>query len=213
MAERTLKARLGLPLDAPLESDSSSGDGIELRASESGNSYIATTKRKILNARNITIRNEDVFLVGGKIDIDHISNTCYLYSASAFATANVVTSRSDTPRIEIYAQTTTIDGTEHRLLKYLLKPTADIKDADIGHAIGLFSELLAQTKFRVVDDIFEAIDADKISIEMMIVLLRTSFSARSSLRQWRAFYSRAIETLSSRGRDPTVVLRGLSPPA
>jgi hypothetical protein len=97
------------------------------------------------------------------------------------------------------------------LLGLLYASGQKLRDTDIADAIRELSKLLISGRVAAVDAILDAAQPRKMSIEMMITLLRTSYAARNSLRGWSKLVERAEDEVRRRGRDPVKVFRGLSP--
>jgi hypothetical protein len=69
--------------------------------------------------------------------------------------------------------------------------------------------VLKDRDFALMDVIFRKLDVTKISPEMMLAFIRTTFAARSKLGEWCKLRDRVRAELSSRGYDPDILLRGL----
>jgi hypothetical protein len=95
------------------------------------------------------------------------------------------------------------------LLRLIYKPSNELKDHEIGDAIEDISNILNDSDFLSLDALFESIDTERISIEMMLVLLRTSFMARDKIANWFSFLDLSMNEVERRGRDPKRVFRGL----
>ena len=95
------------------------------------------------------------------------------------------------------------------LLRILYIPSAQLLDANIVEAIRELSKLLNAHRFETVDAILSAVEPGKLSVEMMITLLRTTYLARTDLANWSTFLRQAADEIRRRGRDPGQVLRGL----
>jgi len=95
------------------------------------------------------------------------------------------------------------------LLRLLYKSSDELKDSEIGDAIEDISIILNDSDFVTMDALLESIDIERISIEMMLALLRTSFMAREQIGNWQSFLDLSMSEVSRRGRDPKRVFRGL----
>ena len=95
-------------------------------------------------------------------------------------------------------------------LQFIYKESGELTDRNIATVISGLSSLLSVGSFSMVDTILGALDIERISIEIMISLLRTSFAARSELERWDGFRQAAVGEVARRGRDPEKVLRNLA---
>lgn len=91
----------------------------------------------------------------------------------------------------------------------LYKSSETLKDKDIAGAIGEINKLLNEDKFELIDSLFCTIDLSRISFEIIIALLRSSYPARKLLDQWEELLARAYDEIRSRGRNPDKMLWGL----
>lgn len=69
--------------------------------------------------------------------------------------------------------------------------------------------ILKERNFQLMDAIFRQLDVTKISPEMMIAFIRTTFAAKSKLGEWCQLRDRIRDELSSRRFDPDTLLQGL----
>jgi hypothetical protein len=69
--------------------------------------------------------------------------------------------------------------------------------------------VLKDRNFELIDAIFRQLDVTKISPEMMLVFIRTTFAVRSKLGEWFRLRDRVRAELLSRCFDPDTLLRGL----
>jgi hypothetical protein len=69
--------------------------------------------------------------------------------------------------------------------------------------------VLKARNFAQIDVIFRQLNLAKISPEMMLAFIRTTFAVRSKLREWCKFRERVRAELLSRHFDPDILLRGL----
>jgi hypothetical protein len=66
--------------------------------------------------------------------------------------------------------------------------------------------VLKDRNFERMDAIFRQLDVTKISPEMMLAFIRTTFAARSKLGEWRQLRERVRAELSSRRFDSDTLL-------
>jgi hypothetical protein len=69
--------------------------------------------------------------------------------------------------------------------------------------------VLKDRNFELMDAIFHQLDVTKLSPEMMLAFVRTTFAARSKLGEWAQLRERTRAELSSRSLDPEVLMKGL----
>jgi hypothetical protein len=124
-----------------------------------------------------------------------------------FATSGVSAGIAATQRVR-----NPTEEAERTILSLLYLGSDSIRDADLATVIRELSVLLAAGRWGAVDTIFDAAEPSKLSLEMILTLLRTSFTARHELSAWHRFLNRATEEITNRGQNPSKLLRGLNSP-
>lgn len=71
------------------------------------------------------------------------------------------------------------------------------------------NRLLSQGDFEICDDLLEALDLSKLSVELQVGVLRIMFPARVRLKNWTLFRSKVHEDLESKNLNPQELLQGL----
>ena len=71
-------------------------------------------------------------------------------------------------------------------------------------------DLLKTDNFQTLNSVFESVDIQKTSQDVLVSLLRTNFVARSLITNWNDFLNKTKEVLNQRGVNAPKVLKGLS---
>ena len=69
--------------------------------------------------------------------------------------------------------------------------------------------VLKDRNFELMDAIFHQLDVTKLSPEMMLTFVRTTFAVRSKLGGWAQLRERIRAELPSRSLDPEALMKGL----